>query len=101
MKTANLHKLILNIEVWKKDGCGPEQVAQVLGWPPGQAVAIFSNIGIAGQDGHITPNLTTDQILIALLWYNLNTLLRRTTTPEGRLSPGTPGARGFDSTAND
>lgn len=77
MKTANLHKLIIQIEIWKRGGCDGDQVAAVLDWPPGKAAEIFRNIGISNLNGDPTPNLTTDQILIAVLWYHVNILTKK------------------------
>ena len=77
MRTHDLHKLILAIELWKGGGTGGDPVAAALGWPPGKAADIFKNIGIANMNGDPVPCLTTDQILIAILWYLVNALAKR------------------------
>jgi hypothetical protein len=77
MRTTELHKLIIQIEIWKGGGCDGDSVATILGWPPGKAADIFRNIGISNLNGDPSTCLTTDQILIAVLWYHVNTLIKK------------------------
>lgn len=77
MKAKDLHKLILTLELWRGGACGQGEVAIILGWPTHKAQSIFLNIGISQIDGTPTPALTNEQILIALLWYNQNALIKK------------------------
>jgi hypothetical protein len=77
MKARNVHKLILTLELWRGGACGPGEVATCLGWPYQKAQTIFETIGIANIDNTITSNLTNEQILITLLWYQVNALAKQ------------------------
>lgn len=77
MRTNDIHKLVLALELWKGGATGSDQVAAVLGWTPGKASEIFLNIGLKTCDDQPNPGLTTDQLLIALLWYHVNVLIKQ------------------------
>lgn len=57
------------------------EIARILDWPYQKAETIFLNIGISKIDGTPADGLTNDQILIALLWYHINILVKKQSPP--------------------
>jgi hypothetical protein len=78
MKVKKIPHLIDIIDQWKQGDKGIADLANCLDWPIGATQELFIRTGIANVDNTPNQTLTTDQILVSILWYIVNSQLSKT-----------------------